>query len=960
MPVFNVSLDVSGLKAGVTEANRSLNNLAATADKTAQSVNGLFQDKKGRWHNASGRFATEAERAAAGVRNVGTQAKAAAGNVTVFGNSLAEAGGNLLSLTAKIGALVGAYKALDTAKGFVQRGIEYASSLEDAQTSIASIIMATNKVSTAQGKTLQGAEAFNASLEISKNLMDEMQVLALESTATFDSLVQGVSGIIAPATKAGVSLEKLPKFAVTAAQAMQTMKIPVEQMRTEIESLLSGNINKAQDLLATNLGITGEMVKNWKAQGTLVQELEKRLMAFTLAGERVVNSWSGLKSNMSDALDYLSKVTGQGVFEGIKQSYRELLQLMLDTSSGKPGISSEFENVAGLIRDIQDAIGEGILDLTRDLIDELKELNKPENIADVKQAFAEFKDVTGELFNSISEVAGAVTSFIATSMRGWSSLPDIVQELGIVGAVAFGMKGRAALLGIGAAAEMLGPLFDMANEGQGGAEAYQAYWANKNNQNTAPAMAVSHGGGEIAPTTTTTTYKTTPAIFDAPKKVSASATNARQKIEELRREIEVLNGESSKAGFNLANKLDDIDKAGKATGMSVAEIGALQQEYKDAFQAKAQDDFNKQLLQAQGNTSALKQIQIGETLRDWQQQFEAVGMSAEQYGPKIAELRQALEQQQDYKDIQTAAKFYEELADLSGDYGLSLDYQNKLIEQQAQLWQQAGIPLADVQKRVELMREDLARDPWSGFARTTNKYFSDATNWAERLGSIWGNTMDGMADALTEFCMTGKLNFNDLANDFIRQVIRMQMQAAVSGLFKGIGSIVMGGFGDMFSTTTSSVTSEGVSYEMTTGWHRGGLVGISAPTFTRSVPAMAFDGAPRFHNGGGWFARDEYPAILQRGERVLNREETRAYHAGMQAGGYGGAVNVPVNVIIENKSGEELTAQKTGQQSNAQGGLDVRVMVTRVVVDDVTGGNGGPIAKAMQSIYGIKRLARGR
>ena len=123
---------------------------------------------------------------------------------------------------------------------------------------------------------------------------------------------------------------------------------------------------------------------------------------------------------------------------------------------------------------------------------------------------------------------------------------------------------------------------------------------------------------------------------------------------------------------------------------------------------------------------------------------------------------------------------------------------------------------------------------------------------------------------------------------------------------------------------------------------------------------MAFAGAPRFHNGGGWFSRDEYPAILQRGERVLNRDETRAYHAGMQAGGYGGAVNVPVNVIIENKSGEELTAQKTGQQSNAQGGLDVRVLVTRVVVEDVTGGNGGPIAKAIQSIYGVKRLARGR
>lgn len=108
-------------------------------------------------------------------------------------------------------------------------------------------------------------------------MMKEIQVLALETTATFDSIISGVSGITAPATKAGIALNKLPKFAFTATQAMSAMKIPVEQMRTEIEAILSGNINKAQDVLATNLQITGEMVRSWRDQGVLIQELEKRL-----------------------------------------------------------------------------------------------------------------------------------------------------------------------------------------------------------------------------------------------------------------------------------------------------------------------------------------------------------------------------------------------------------------------------------------------------------------------------------------------------------------------------------------------------------------------------------------------------------------------------------------------------------------------------------------------------------
>uniref|UniRef100_UPI003F702217 hypothetical protein n=1 Tax=Elioraea sp. TaxID=2185103 RepID=UPI003F702217 len=41
----------------------------------------------------------------------------------------------------------------------------------------------------------------------------------------------------------------------------------------------------------------------------------------------------------------------------------------------------------------------------------------------------------------------------------------------------------------------------------------------------------------------------------------------------------------------------------------------------------------------------------------------------------------------------------------------------------------------------------------------------------------------------------------------------------------------------------------------------------------RRVPALAFAGAPRLHNG--WFRPDEYPAILQRGEVVVPRRDAQ-------------------------------------------------------------------------------------
>lgn len=429
-------------------------------------------------------------------------------------------------------------------------------------------------------------------------------------------------------------------------------------------------------------------------------------------------------------------------------------------------------------------------------------------------------------------------------------------------------------------------------------------------------------------------------------------------------------------------KIEDAGKKGAKSAKSAAvsqadyngelertrqTIDSLQQQLgldktEDLARAKIRIEQQYQATLSKTNEELAKQVAQGKLTQGQADTLKAEKDKAAELQKQVA-LRDAEQkaQERQYRDLQTAADFYKELGDLSGSYGQSIEYQNQLIEHQAQLYRTSGIPEALVQQWEALKKLETARDPWSGFARTTNKYFADATNWAEQLGSIWGNTMDGMADALTEFCMTGKLNFNDLANSFIRQVIRMQMQAAVSGLFKGIGSIVMGGFGDMFSTTTSSVTSEGVSYENTRpgGWHRGGVIGIDSPTFTRSVPALAFAGAPRFHSGGGWFRSDEYPAILQRGERVLNRDETAAYHAGMAAGGNRGNSSgrePAVYVTINNTTGEPVSTQRS---RDGNGNTNIEVLVGNVVAKRLAS-PGTELNRAVRATTGSRQSVIGR
>lgn len=603
MPVFMFEFDASRIKSGSDQAIKDLNGVSASADKAAKTINGLWQDKQGRWRNKSGQFASDAEKAAA---RVGKASSSMSGGMKSFGGSAQDAGQKIKTLATQVLGLVGVYKTLDGVLSFVKRGMDFNASLESSQIAIASVISATNNISTAEGKALAGAEKFNAAQEISKDIMDEIQVLALQTTATFDSLADGVAGIIAPATKAGVSIEKLPKFAVAAAQAMTTMKIPVQQMRTEIESLLSGNINKAQDLLATNLGITGAMVRDWQKQGVLVEELNKRMEAFVIAGAKVADSWSGLKGNMEDALNFLSGKSGKGIFEGAKQSYRELLDLMVNTE-GKVGVGKDIENIMGLITEIENAIGDKLIGVTRDFINTLKELNRPENLdqfkSDLSGVLVNLKDI-GTAISGAGELVGGV---ISTSLSGWQSMPKVVQEFGIIGAVAFGWQGRAALVGLGVAMESVERLKEWAENllsddiespefkrrQQKMQKDYAEYIKN-------PQLYLSKKNGtaqkddpndteEIEKNSKKQAYKTKSSIGtfkDSATKGNDKADSARRALEGLNAEIAKLRGEGESFDFALSKKLMEIAKLGKDAGLSLGEITAKQREFADAATTK--------------------------------------------------------------------------------------------------------------------------------------------------------------------------------------------------------------------------------------------------------------------------------------------------------------------------------------------------------------------------------------
>lgn len=98
-------------------------------------------------------------------------------------------------------------------------------------------------------------------------------------------------------------------------------------------------------------------------------------------------------------------------------------------------------------------------------------------------------------------------------------------------------------------------------------------------------------------------------------------------------------------------------------------------------------------------------------------------------------------------------------------------------------------------------------------------------------------------------------------------------------------------------------------------WHGGGNVGTA--NANRILPARLFRNAPRFHDGVR-LSPDEVPAILQVGEKVLNRQQARAHDTGAGAMPAITMTHAPTVVIQGNAGPNEIAAiQDELQAANA-------------------------------------------
>jgi len=192
------------------------------------------------------------------------------------------------------------------------------------------------------------------------------------------------------------------------------------------------------------------------------------------------------------------------------------------------------------------------------------------------------------------------------------------------------------------------------------------------------------------------------------------------------------------------------------------------------------------------------------------------------------------------------------------------------------------------------------------------------------------STFDSVSSRWSDFIVQGKYDWESFAKaglsamqDIESEIIKLGAINPLKNLLFGeknptldsVGGII----GDILGngkSTTAAAASSGTWISAAESWlaglfHEGGMA--EAANSNRALPANVLRFAPRLH-AGAYLGPDEVPAILQTGERVLNRAQTRDYNAG-------GSRPMQVNQYIQTTSPRAFQASKGQVMSSLVRGM---------------------------------------
>ncbi|NER78080.1 MAG: hypothetical protein F6K42_00590 [Leptolyngbya sp. SIO1D8] len=177
---------------------------------------------------------------------------------------------------------------------------------------------------TEQIEQLQGPLR-DALKQIAEDSIDLVGVTSQELTGVFATLNAQAAQLTGQSKEFTNAIDAAGKLTIDFSAALGTIGLPLNQAGQEIRSILQGTIDM-NSTLAKQLGLTNDMVKRWKSQGVLVDELRKKLQPFVEGNALAAQSIGGVKSNILDVLQIMQRDLGEPLTEPIVKGLQEVYE----------------------------------------------------------------------------------------------------------------------------------------------------------------------------------------------------------------------------------------------------------------------------------------------------------------------------------------------------------------------------------------------------------------------------------------------------------------------------------------------------------------------------------------------------------------------------------------------------------------------------------------------------------
>lgn len=209
-----------------------------------------------------------------------------------------------------------------------------------------STLAATNKVFQGGVQITDPGQAIQ-SLEVPVNkAIEDIRKGSLELVGvTSNELVDAFQIVAGQAANVGLSLNQASDLTLSFSAALGTLGIPLAQARQEIGSILQGTIDQ-NSVLAKSLGISNQQVEIYRRQGTLFEELTRRLEAFRAGNALAAQSLSGVTSNIEEIFQEIGRQAGAPLLEPLvsrlSQFYEFLKANQRSLVSGTSNVAKEI------------------------------------------------------------------------------------------------------------------------------------------------------------------------------------------------------------------------------------------------------------------------------------------------------------------------------------------------------------------------------------------------------------------------------------------------------------------------------------------------------------------------------------------------------------------------------------------------------------------------------------------